>query len=147
VDRRRENLIEGRFRHTATLLADGRVLVAGGTSRGGALASAELYDPNTQKWSLTGNMAAGRASYAAAVLSDGTVLVVGGCSCGSGDLIVVASAEVFGPDAGSWTATGGLHEGRFLHSATLLVDGRVLVTGGERSGFGATSSAEVYDPG
>jgi hypothetical protein len=140
-------LIEGRFRHTATLLADGRVLVAGGSSRGGATPSAELYDPNTRQWSFTGSMATGRAIFAATLVSNLQVLVVGGSALVSGgDLIILDAAELFNPNDGTWTATGGLRDRRFLHTITLLVDGRVLVTGGNGSGFGALSSAELYQP-
>ena len=141
------NMIDGRHRHTATLLPGGRVLVAGGIDRGGSLASAELYDPVTRSWSATGSMAAGREIFTATPLADGRVLVVGGCTCQS-DGTVRASAELFDPTLGSWTSTGGLNHGRWLHTATMLNDGGVLVTGGVGSSGGnySLSSAEIYAP-
>ena len=143
------SLSAGRIDHTAVLLPDGTVLVAGGYTydatgnNGTALASAELYDPITETWNATGSMAAARAGQAAALLSDGTVLVAGGQdirdNAGLGN---VATAELYDPTSRAWTATPEMIEARYLHSATLLLDGRVLVTGG-----GSTSpTAELYDP-
>ena len=90
----------------------------------------------------------GRAIFTATLLSSGRVLVAGGSGIvPAGDLTLFNSAELFDPDSGSWTATGGLNTGRFLYTATLLADGRVLAAGGGSAGFSALASAEVYDPG
>jgi len=150
------NMHEGRNRHTSTLLLDGRVLVAGGGNSEGvdAVASAELYDPDTGSWTATGNMHGGvvhpqlgvidgRNGHTATLLLDGRVLVAGGSSFNVGSsLHALASAELYDPDTGSWTATGNMAGGRFGHTATLLADGKVLVAGGG----GSVASAELYDP-
>lgn len=130
-------MIETRTWHSATLLADGKVLVAGGSNGDAALASAELYDPSTGSWAATGTMAGARDDHTATLLPDGRVLVTGG----SDGNAAVASAELYDPNTGSWAATGTMAEARNNHTATLLPDGRVLVAGG----FGV-SSAELYDP-
>ncbi|TFG86222.1 MAG: kelch-like protein, partial [Gemmatimonadales bacterium] len=129
------NMIEARAFPTATLLPDGRVLVAGGSLGLGGLASAELYDPGSGSWTATGNMIEGRGFHTATLLPDGTVLVAGG--------IGLSTAELYDPGSGSWTATGNMIEARAFYAATRLPDGKVLVAGGRNSG----TSAELYDPG
>jgi N-acetylneuraminic acid mutarotase len=140
----------GRVLHTATLLPDGKVLVAGGAdglteTSVNALASAELYDPSTGSWSATGNMTQARARHTATLLPNGKVLVVGGSGSGSGS-DSLASAELYDPVSGTWTATGSLIEARTYHTATLLPDGMVLVAGGDGSTGPQLGSAELYDP-
>ena len=134
---------------TATLLRDGNVLVVGGSgdSRGSdlSLASAELYDPGTRTWTSTGSMVSRRRGHTATLLPDGTVLVVGGDDCCTGAMVgTLASAELYDPDTGTWTATGNMITPRAAHTATLLPDGKVLVAGGGKP-FPVTS-AELYDP-
>jgi N-acetylneuraminic acid mutarotase len=139
--------------HTATLLADGKVLVAGAEHRDGIYASTELYDPSTGKWTATGSMSTVRTQQFAAKLGDGKVLVFGGCCDVSptahGDL---ASAEVYDPATRKWAATGGLITGRAQGgTAALLGDGTVIVAGGDpgavADGDPMLASAELYDPG
>ncbi|WP_224360765.1 Kelch repeat-containing protein [Hyalangium versicolor] len=125
--------------HTATLLPNGKVLVAGGVGSG-TLATAEVYDPASGSWSATGSMAEPRYYHTATLLPSGKVLVAGGFSV-SGR---IATAEVYDPASGSWSATGSMASPRSQHTATLLSDGRVLVAGGVSGGF--TATAEVYDP-
>jgi hypothetical protein len=125
----------------AVRLADGKVLVAGGTDNtGNNLASAELFDPTTGIWTRTGDMHEVRNQAFAALLSDGRALVAGkGTDAGR-----FGSSELFDPATGTWTTTGDLTAGRAGPlSATLLNDGRVLATGGFTSD---QRSAEVYDP-
>ena len=132
---------EARTWHTATLLHDGSVLVAGGANGSSdAMASAELFDPVAGTWSPTGSMTVVRDDHTATLLPNGKVLVAGGV--GSGGNEPFASAELYDPEAGTWTATGSIAEARNVPTATLLLDGKVLLTGG----FGV-SSAEIYDPG
>jgi len=146
------SMVEARAGHTATLLPDGRVLVAGGSSFGitipggvepHPLASAELYDSGSGSWTPAGNMIEIRAGHAATLLPDGTVMVAGGGDEGGATL---ASAELYDPGSGSWTPTGNMIEARSGHTATLLPDGRVLVAGGSDSSGSGLASAELYDP-
>jgi hypothetical protein len=93
-------MIEGRGNHTATLLLDGTVLVAGGATGGGPdLASAELYDSSSGSWTPPVNMDLVRVGHTATLLPDGLVLVAGGCCDGSGNSL--ASAELYDPGSGT----------------------------------------------
>jgi hypothetical protein len=132
--------------HTSTLLKDGRVLITGGVETPNqSLASAELYDPKTGTFSATGSMATARAWHTATLLSDGRVLVVGGWPAGWSSGFALSSAEIYDPRTGRFTATGSMPGGRTFHAATLLSDGRVLVTGGQDTAA-ELASAEIYDP-
>jgi Galactose oxidase, central domain/Kelch motif len=141
-------LASPRLFHTATLLRDGRVLVLGGCvsdpCREG-LSSAEIFNPGSGSWSSAGNMAQGRLFPSASLLPDGRVLVAGGCTF---DLCSnpFSSAELFEPSSSTWSPAGDLSVARFLHSATVLADGRVLVAGGLAAPDTALASAELFDP-
>jgi N-acetylneuraminic acid mutarotase len=132
-----------RFGHAATLLNDGRVLVAGGTDATGAiLASVEIFNPVTQTWTAGASLNTARKSPDTTLLADGRVLVSGGANA-NGRL---ASAEVYDPVADSWSSAGTMNVARELHSATLMRNGQVLVVGGEASSPAVTPIAERYDP-
>lgn len=136
-------LLNARGGHTATLLMNGTVLVAGGHGGPNAiLDTAELYDPESGTWSLTsGKLVAARTGHTATLLPDGQVLVAGGGSSGA-----LVSAELYDPVSRTWRATGSLIAKRWLHTATLLKSGKVLVVGGSSLGAGHVTSAELYDP-
>lgn len=125
---------------TATLLANGMVLIAGGAGSA-YLASSEIYNPATGLFTPTGNMSTPRANYTATLLASGEVLVTGGATGGA-----TATAEIYNPATGAFTPTGSMSIDRDLHRATLLNNGKVLVTGGQKTGGPNLASAELYDP-
>ncbi len=140
-----------RYQHTATLLADGRVLVAGGldkregydADRFYTTATAELYDPKSGTWAVTGSLSNARFQHTATLLPNGKVLVAGGNTVFN---VAIASAELYDPATGTWTATGSLNIPRFEHTAHLLANGKVLVVAGDNQNYTAFDSPELYDP-
>ncbi len=141
----------GRFRLTgsmavarsdpsATLLADGRVLIVGGCG----CVTAELYEPATDTFTRTGPMLVARTDgLTATLLLDGRVLIAGGADVSQ---TALASAELYDPRTGTFSLTGTMTTARSFHSATLLPGGKVLVAGGVNGAGAVLSSAEVYDP-
>jgi N-acetylneuraminic acid mutarotase len=136
--------------HTAAVLANGKILVAGGTNNGVALASAELYNPAAGTWASTGSMHVARTLARTVQLSNGSVLVMGGCvnDCLSA---TIKSAELYNPIAGTFTATGSMVQARAEFGVTLLANGKVLVAGGctayDANGcLAVTNKAEIYNP-
>src|SRR5437762_2023101 len=117
-------LISARYRHTTTLLQNGKVLIAGGYGPG-YLSSAELYDPATGTCAATASMTTNRSQHTATLLKNGKVLVVGGYVQVGFDSVTLRSAEVYDSVAGTWTLTGSMANARYGHTATLLADGRV----------------------
>jgi hypothetical protein len=133
-------LATARAGQTATLLANGKVLVAGGYNTS-PLASAELYDPATNTWASAGSMATARYAQTATLLPNGEVLVTGGL----GPAGVLASAELYNPATNMWSPAAPLAAAREQHTATLLANGLVLVAGGLGKN-GTVKTAELYDP-
>lgn len=153
---------QSRAEHTATLLPDGRVLLAGGfhlqvqivipmTITAFTLPDATLFDPGTGAFAQAAPMASARHRHTATLLPSGKVLVAGGIvktwNVSSWTSSSLASAEIYDPAANTWTPAAPLGVVRYDHAAALLQDGRVLVVGGQ-GGIGQTSTrtAEIYDP-
>jgi hypothetical protein len=151
----------GRVLHTATLLDDGRVLIAGGTDASGgggaATASSELYDPSAGTFTLTGSMESERADHSGTLLASGEVLIVGGWNGHAADAADDPPwdplfAELFDPSSGSFTASGSMSTTRIGDSAIRLASGKVLVLGGVPSLQNVHQQlpdphyAELYDP-
>ncbi len=130
---------------TATLLQDGRVLIAGGANTPSA---AEIYDPVAGSFSaLPPMLQPHNVGFTTTLLDDGRVLIVGGNNpiVGMPNL----GAELFVPATGTFAAAGAMSQNRSVHTATLLHDGRVLVADGDRqdgTGQGFLNSAEIFDP-
>ncbi|MDM0109063.1 kelch repeat-containing protein [Variovorax sp. J22R24] len=131
---------QARTNHTASLLADGTVLVAGGYDDSDTLATAEFYAPSTGLWSITNPMSESRFFHTATVLSDGRVLAAGGEYSGG----YRATAELYDPATLKWAPTGSMSTARSGHTATLLPNGKVLIAGGYDGAY--LDTAELYDP-
>jgi N-acetylneuraminic acid mutarotase len=131
-----------RIGHTATLLANGQVLVAGGEdSQGNHIAAAELYNPATGAWTVTGGLATHRIDHAATLLANGDVLVAGGVGT-----TYTAAAELYSPSTGRWTSTGSMTVPRAFAGAALLKNGDVLMAGGSNLDGTSNATAELYNP-
>jgi hypothetical protein len=128
------------------VLKSGKVLLAGEHD---TLSGAELYNPETGKWSATGKLETGRGGHTATLLPDGKVLIAGGIDYSADGTPIFASAELYDPDKGTWSATGSMTVSRFKHAAVRLGSGEVLVAGGtstEPSNDRPLASAEIYNP-
>ncbi len=126
-----------RYSHAATVLQDGRVLITGGSdSHYTAQQIAEIYDPVSGTFTRVGDMAKPRSGHFATLLTNGKVLITGGR---------IADAELFDPATNAFTPAGRTSSST-VGAATLLADGRVLISGEPNSDFAAPASAELYDP-
>jgi N-acetylneuraminic acid mutarotase len=148
-------MLQPRAGHTATTLADGRVLVVGGLgytfirdrfSPGGQV-SAEIYDPTSDHWSATAPMGQYRVGQTATRLRDGRVLVAGGANYSP----TFRLSEIYDARRDQWVSAAPMATGRVGHAATQLPNGDVLVVGGEgaeqpNTQTIALTSAELYDP-
>ncbi|HEX5832479.1 MAG TPA: kelch repeat-containing protein, partial [Pyrinomonadaceae bacterium] len=122
--------------HTATRLADGRVLIAGGENAASVLNQVEIYDPSAATFTEAGNMNDARADHTATLLADGRVFITGGRNAAG----ALTSTEIFDPATGAFTGGPSLSVARAGHSATLFADGRLFVAGGDASG-----TAEIFN--
>jgi N-acetylneuraminic acid mutarotase len=130
--------------HTATALPDGRVLVAGGATTTSDISSAVvIYDAASNTWSPSGSMARARLGHTATLLPNGKVLVAAGLGQGTDRRVFISDAEIYDPATATWTAASSLSTARYVHQATLLPDGAVLISGG-RGNDSALTSSELY---
>ena len=131
-----------RAAHTATLLPNGKVLVAGGfAGKGNSLASAEVFDLTTDMFAPAGDMSSARSGHTATLLNNGKVLIAGGYN---GNYL--SSAELYDPETGKFTPTSKMVTARNGHVASLLPTGKVLFAGGTGTGWTFLNDAELYDP-
>ncbi|RKH67203.1 kelch-like protein [Corallococcus aberystwythensis] len=128
-------MVEQRFFHSTTVLANGKVLAVAGSKGTGGLQSAELYDPATGTWSPTGSLSLMKGSQTATLLPNGKVVVAGTSS---------RFTEVYDPATGTWSVSGSMSAPRQGHQALLLPNGKALIVGGMTSSD--TATAELYDP-
>ena len=131
----------GHADHTATLLNDGRVLIAGGR---GKVDAVDIFDPATGSWTAGTSFAEWRAQHTATLLADGRVLVTGGVGRGT-------STELYDPGTGTWTRGPDMAEPRYAHTATVLNDGTIFLLGGQSidatgSRREVSNQGEVYRP-
>ena len=149
------SMSKARIDFTATLLPNGKVLVAGGYDNNpGYFNSAEIYDPATGTWSPTGSMnktgiyAQGRSGHTATLLPNGKVLVAGGVShnAWNGMTVYNSDSELYDPAKGTWSGTGSMKNDHYHHTATLMLNSKVLVAGGITAGGNSVITAEFYDP-
>jgi TonB family protein len=147
-------LLTARQNHTASLLRDGTVLIAGGESNGHAIATTEFFNPSTGTFSKGPDLRTARHSHQAIGLADGRILICGGIGADGKPL---ASAEIYDPRTKSFIATGSMSQPRANFSAAPLNDGKILVTGNNGASALIVShmqiagdkdpvTAEVFDP-
>lgn len=142
-----------RWGHAAVTLQDGRILVMGGRESpvGAATevvsSSAEIFDPATNTWTVTGAMNEPRFLYGAGLLPSGDVIVAGG-HCPGGHVsppmptaCTSATAEIYDVDTGTWSYTGSMNVPRVEGASQVLADGTFLMAGG-----GMSATAERYNP-
>jgi hypothetical protein len=138
------SLSAARYTHSATMLPNGQVLVAGGYTGSSYLSSVEVFNPIAGAWTTTNAMSFARANHTATLLPNGQVLVAGG---GTDNNILTNLVEVYDPGANAWLIAGSLADARYVPTATLLLNGQVLVAGGYAGGTTALASSEIYDVG
>src|SRR6185312_13759719 len=139
--------------HTATLLEDGSVLIVGGIGFNGVHKQTDRYLPQERRFVPGPPLSIARMQHAATLLPNGKLLVTGGYDIttpGTQFDPVFKSTEIYDPATAKFSAGPDMWFPRRNHVATLLKDGRVLITGGIQlrgNGFGASGNTEIYDPG
>jgi hypothetical protein len=137
------SMVGRRYAQTATLLADGRVLIAGGMRSTVVLDSTEIYDPGANRWSSGPALSTPRSGPGATRMPDGRVLVAGG----EGGAATLASAELYDPAANRWSSTNPMTTGRHFFASFPLKDGRVMAVAGlPGPGPQPGEAAEIFDP-
>jgi hypothetical protein len=141
------NMTVARAGHTVTALSNGKILVTGGASQfnGNSLSSAELFDPATGTFTATANMVTARSLHTATLRNDGTVLLAGGDTHFYNGLQgrTLSAAELFDPVTGTFTPVADMTTPRESHTATLLLNGEVLVVGGSSGTLGYSTTTTV----
>jgi N-acetylneuraminic acid mutarotase len=144
------SLHNARDGHTATLLPNGNIVVAGGENNNAVMSSTEVYSPTTSSWTNSGSLNVARSNASALLLPSGMVLVAGGCvsNCLGA---TTASAELYNSVSGTWTSTSSMVKARTYFSMVLLPSGKVLAAGGctglnANGCSGITAKAELFDP-
>src|SRR2546427_300836 len=134
----------GRYQHTATLLPNGKVLLAGGYNGSDYSNTAEVYDPSTGTFTPTPNMNSARYYPSAILLPNGKALVAGGYHC----CVALDTAETYNPFSSTFSSTtGNMNSGRLSFPMSYLLDGTVLLTGGYYlDGNSVTNTAERHNP-
>ena len=135
------SMAAARSGHSATLLPNGMVLVAGGTDNLGVLDSAELYDATKGTFTATGNLITPRQGHTATLVADGKVLIAGG----EDNVGPIQSAELYDPATGKFNSVGNMNNARWSHTATVLPNGKILIAGGANN-MDSQKSAELFDP-
>src|SRR4029077_18706287 len=130
-----------RYQHTASLMVDGRVLVAGGRDTVNTVVdTVELFDTMTGRWRWIPAPFSIGADATSVTLLTGEVMIVGGAAN------VLGRVALFNPRDDSWRETAPIPDGRSRHTATLLLDGRVLIVGGRNSAAIPAGSSYLFDP-
>jgi hypothetical protein len=141
-----DKMTQKRFLHTATLLKNGNVLIAGGNT-GSITNTAEVYVWSYGFSATTGNMTDSRENHTATSIvtgpNAGDALIAGGIDAGGN---VLQTAELYSPTPGTFAPTGIMTHPRYLHTATQLSTGNILITGGEDGTGTVLATAEVYNP-
>ncbi|CAF1299498.1 unnamed protein product [Adineta steineri] len=138
-----------RSSHTATVLSSGKVLVTGGWGGNGLISQIkyELYDPLTGNWTHAADIHVRRLDRTSSLLTNGTVLIAGGWyEDDATEQHVVADAELYDPRVNVWTQVDSMHDGRAWHTASVLPNGKILVTGGIDMFNITIGKCELYDP-
>ncbi len=136
--------------HTATLLPNGNVVIAGGENNNQALSSSEVYSPTFRSWAVSGNLNVARSNASTVLLPSGAILIAGGCVANCLGA-TTASAELYKSVGGIWTSTRAMATARTYFSMVLLPSGQALVAGGctglnANGCSGVTNKAEIYNP-
>jgi N-acetylneuraminic acid mutarotase len=128
------------------------VLTMGGCINNDCLSSttrsAEIYNPVSGTWTVTGPMRTARAEFIAVLLPSKKILVAGGCTSynANGCIAVTTAAELYNPATGTWTATGAMRAARMAMTGTVLMSGKALIAGGQTAASDALGSSELYNP-
>jgi hypothetical protein len=139
-------MTDARADFTMSQLQDGDVLVVAGDNGTSPVSSFEKFSLTANTFQYVGTLASARKAHAAAALNDGRVIIAGGSGLdSSSNAVALTSTDIYDPVANSFSAGPSLNTARFAHTATTLIDGTVLLAGGN-DGTNDLASTEIYDP-